>query len=117
MPNSDRSSFPRLVEVMARLRREGGCPWDRQQTHETLKAYLIEEAYEVLEDDKKKQMYDTYGHAGVDENVGVNHGNPFSGFGFGNGNVHVQWGGDMSGGDAQSIFDFFEQAYGGQESK
>jgi tetrapyrrole methylase family protein/MazG family protein len=34
---------------MARLRRPGGCPWDREQTPETLKPYLIEEAYEVLE--------------------------------------------------------------------
>jgi len=43
------SSFDRLVEVMARLRGEGGCPWDREQTHETLKTYLLEEAYEVLQ--------------------------------------------------------------------
>ncbi len=42
-------SFDRLVDIMARLRGEGGCPWDREQTHETLKPYLIEEAYEVLE--------------------------------------------------------------------
>jgi len=34
---------------MARLREEGGCPWDREQTHESLKPYLIEEAYEVME--------------------------------------------------------------------
>jgi len=38
----------RLVEVMKRLRSEHGCPWDREQTHETLKPYLLEEAYEVL---------------------------------------------------------------------
>ncbi len=38
-----------LVAVMKRLREKGGCPWDREQTHETLKPYLIEEAYEVLE--------------------------------------------------------------------
>ncbi|HWI62648.1 MAG TPA: nucleoside triphosphate pyrophosphohydrolase [Symbiobacteriaceae bacterium] len=39
-----------LVEVMARLREpEGGCPWDREQTHETLRKYLLEEAYEVVE--------------------------------------------------------------------
>ena len=41
--------FERLVGVQARLRAEGGCPWDREQTHETLRTYLIEEAYEVLE--------------------------------------------------------------------
>ena len=39
----------RLAAIMARLRAEGGCPWDREQTHKTLKPYLIEEAYEVLE--------------------------------------------------------------------
>ena len=41
--------FERLVGVQARLRGEGGCPWDREQTHRTLRTYLIEEAYEVLE--------------------------------------------------------------------
>ncbi len=41
--------FEKLVEVMARLRAPGGCPWDREQTHETLRTYLIEEAYEVLD--------------------------------------------------------------------
>jgi MazG family protein len=41
--------FEKLVEVMARLRAPGGCPWDREQTHATLRTYLIEEAYEVLE--------------------------------------------------------------------
>jgi len=39
----------RLVEIMARLRGPGGCPWDREQTFETLKPYLVEEAYEVLD--------------------------------------------------------------------
>lgn len=42
-------AFDALVEVMARLRGEGGCPWDREQTAESLKPFLIEEAYEVLE--------------------------------------------------------------------
>src|SRR5581483_7319442 len=42
-------SFDDLVQIMARLRAPGGCPWDRKQTHETLKPYLLEEAYEVLE--------------------------------------------------------------------
>src|SRR5271157_1399896 len=41
--------FEKLVGVMARLRGPGGCPWDREQTHATLRTYLIEEAYEVLE--------------------------------------------------------------------
>ena len=41
--------FDQVVEIMSRLRGEGGCPWDRKQTRESLKPYLIEEAYEVLE--------------------------------------------------------------------
>src|SRR5438445_12461329 len=41
--------FEKLVAVQARLRAPGGCPWDREQTHESLRTYLIEEAYEVLE--------------------------------------------------------------------
>ncbi|MFC4403582.1 nucleoside triphosphate pyrophosphohydrolase [Gracilibacillus xinjiangensis] len=41
--------FFRLKEVIARLRGPGGCPWDQKQTHESLKKYLIEEAYEVIE--------------------------------------------------------------------
>lgn len=38
-----------LLGVMEELRGEGGCPWDKEQTHESLKRYLIEECYEVLE--------------------------------------------------------------------
>jgi MazG family protein len=41
--------FEALVSLQARLRAPGGCPWDRRQTHETLRTYLLEEAYEVLE--------------------------------------------------------------------
>lgn len=41
--------FEKLVAVQARLRAPGGCPWDREQTHLTLRTYLIEEAYEVLD--------------------------------------------------------------------
>lgn len=41
--------FDRLVQVVATLRGENGCPWDRAQTHESLKADLIEETYETLE--------------------------------------------------------------------
>jgi tetrapyrrole methylase family protein / MazG family protein len=41
--------FEKLVRVMARLRGPAGCPWDREQTHATLRTYLIEEAYEVLD--------------------------------------------------------------------
>ncbi|HXY01614.1 MAG TPA: MazG nucleotide pyrophosphohydrolase domain-containing protein, partial [Candidatus Limnocylindrales bacterium] len=42
-------AFQKLVGVMARLRAPNGCPWDREQTHATLRTYLIEEAYEVLD--------------------------------------------------------------------
>lgn len=41
--------FEKLVAVQARLRAPKGCPWDREQTHQTLRTYLLEEAYEVLE--------------------------------------------------------------------
>ncbi len=41
--------FHDLIEVMNTLRGENGCSWDKQQTHESLKKYLIEECYEVLE--------------------------------------------------------------------
>ena len=43
------SAFQRFVELIARLRAPGGCPWDREQTHASLKPMTIEEAYEVLE--------------------------------------------------------------------
>lgn len=39
----------RLTEIMSRLRGEGGCPWDREQTLESLKQYLVEECYELLD--------------------------------------------------------------------
>ncbi len=38
----------KLIEIVARLRGPGGCPWDRQQTHSSLKPYILEETYEVL---------------------------------------------------------------------
>jgi len=41
--------FEGLLELMARLRAPGGCPWDREQTLQTLRPYLIEEAYEALD--------------------------------------------------------------------
>ena len=41
--------FERTVEIMARLRAPGGCPWDREQTFDTIKRYTVEETYEVLE--------------------------------------------------------------------
>ena len=44
-----REAFARLLEVVARLRGPDGCPWDREQTHESLTPYVIEEAHEVVE--------------------------------------------------------------------
>jgi nucleoside triphosphate diphosphatase len=41
--------FERAVSIMARLRGPGGCPWDREQTFDTIKPYTLEEAYEVVE--------------------------------------------------------------------
>jgi MazG family protein len=41
--------FAELVELISRLRAPGGCPWDREQTHESLKPMMLEEAYEVVE--------------------------------------------------------------------
>ncbi|MBI2329629.1 MAG: nucleoside triphosphate pyrophosphohydrolase [Chloroflexi bacterium] len=43
------SQFDTLVDIIARLRAPDGCPWDREQTHASLKEYLLEECYEVLE--------------------------------------------------------------------
>ncbi|MFQ5477364.1 MAG: nucleoside triphosphate pyrophosphohydrolase [Candidatus Binatia bacterium] len=43
------AAFLRLVETMHRLRAPGGCPWDAEQTHDSLRPYLIEEAYEAME--------------------------------------------------------------------
>jgi tetrapyrrole methylase family protein/MazG family protein len=45
----DISSFAALEYIVARLRAPDGCPWDRKQTHESLKPFLIEEAYEALQ--------------------------------------------------------------------
>jgi MazG family protein len=41
--------FQRLIEIMARLRAPGGCPWDREQTFDTIQPYTLEETYEVLD--------------------------------------------------------------------
>ena len=51
MDSSDKaaSEFRALVKLVSRLRAPGGCPWDREQTHETLKPMMIEEAYEAVE--------------------------------------------------------------------
>jgi len=47
--NSQPSTFDKLCDIVAKLRAPGGCPWDREQTHESLLPATIEEAYEVAE--------------------------------------------------------------------
>ena len=53
MPESNEKPFSpgiqAIFEVVARLRAPDGCPWDREQTHESLRPYLLEETYELLE--------------------------------------------------------------------
>ena len=49
MADTAGSAFERLVEIVARLRAPDGCPWDREQTLETLRPFVLEETYEVLE--------------------------------------------------------------------
>jgi MazG family protein len=48
MSNSAAAAFARLVEIMATLRSPEGCPWDREQTIDSLKPFVLEETYEVL---------------------------------------------------------------------
>ncbi len=49
IPTKDHYTFDELLGIMARLLGDQGCPWDRQQSLESLKGYLLEETYEVLE--------------------------------------------------------------------
>jgi ATP diphosphatase len=49
MPSDAGSAFQTLVDIMARLRGPKGCPWDREQTLESLRAFLLEETHEVLD--------------------------------------------------------------------
>ena len=50
-------TMDRLLDVMATLRGADGCPWDREQSHQSLKKYLVEETYEVLEAIEQGNMY------------------------------------------------------------
>ncbi len=57
-------SYADLIDIMARLRAKDGCPWDREQTHDSLKRYLVEEAYEVfdaIKSDDMDMLYDELG--------------------------------------------------------
>jgi MazG family protein len=56
--------FVRLVEIMATLRAPGGCPWDREQTIDTLKKYVLEETYELLD------AIDRHDHEALREELG-----------------------------------------------
>ena len=56
--------FIRLIEIMATLRGPDGCPWDREQTIDTLKPFVLEETYEVLE------AIDAHDHAALCEELG-----------------------------------------------
>lgn len=57
-------AFTRLVEIMAQLRSEQGCPWDREQTHASLRQHLLEEAYEVIETIDEERYSELAGELG-----------------------------------------------------
>ena len=46
---ADANKWQELVSIIARLRGKDGCPWDKKQDHFTLKRYLLEECYEVID--------------------------------------------------------------------
>ena len=48
-PETAGEKFQQLVAIMARLRAPGGCPWDREQTFDSIKPFTLEETYEVLD--------------------------------------------------------------------
>ena len=56
--------FERAVEIMERLRAPGGCPWDREQTFDSIKPYTLEETYEVLEAIDKRDWHELAGELG-----------------------------------------------------
>jgi len=56
--------FERAVSIMARLRAPGGCPWDREQTFDSIKPYTLEEAYEVLEAIDNRDWHELTGELG-----------------------------------------------------
>src|SRR6478735_9524776 len=58
------AAFTRLIEIMATLRAPGGCPWDREQTIDSLKPFVLEETYEVIE------AIDQGDHAALREELG-----------------------------------------------
>ncbi len=58
------SRFERAVQIMHRLRAPGGCPWDREQTFDSIKPYTLEETYEVLEAIDKRDWPELAGELG-----------------------------------------------------
>ncbi len=64
MVERTRQDFYDLVEVLAMLRAENGCPWDKEQTHESLRQYLIEEAYETIAAINQGDMAHVYDELG-----------------------------------------------------
>src|SRR3954470_16846495 len=58
------SEFARLIEIMATLRAPDGCPWDREQTIDSLKPFVLEETYEVIE------AIDRHDHDALREELG-----------------------------------------------
>jgi len=56
--------FKELVALMARLREPGGCPWDREQTFETIKPFLLEETYEVVDAIDRRDFEELKGELG-----------------------------------------------------
>ena len=56
--------FERAVAIMDRLRAPGGCPWDREQTFDSIKPYTLEETYEVLEAIDKRDWNELAGELG-----------------------------------------------------
>jgi MazG family protein len=63
-PSPAAEEFIRLIEIVARLRAPDGCPWDRDQTIDSLKPFVLEETYEVLE------TIDRHDHPGLAEELG-----------------------------------------------
>ena len=64
MANRAAEEFTRLIDIMATLRAPDGCPWDREQTIDSLKPFVLEETYEVLE------AIDQHDHAELCEELG-----------------------------------------------
>jgi len=58
------STFVKFVQIIAKLRAPEGCPWDREQTHETLIPYCVEEAYEVVDAIQSGDMNELKGELG-----------------------------------------------------